>query len=113
MNIIKTVKQNYEKFQIRGAIKEIMRNYNIRTISLKNYFNYLGITPTLENIHSVKYDIMNGYIKAYKYKENDSKQRCGEPFETISNDVYKEIYDILESIIKDEHKIPYKIKKGN
>lgn len=53
MNIFKTMKQNYEKFQVRGAIKEIMRNYGIRTISIKNYFEYLGITPTIENVHSV------------------------------------------------------------
>lgn len=48
---MKTLKQNYEKFQIRGAIKEIMRNYGVRTISLKNYFDYLGITPTVDGIH--------------------------------------------------------------
>ncbi len=107
------ITQIYEKFQLRGAIKEIMRNYGIRTISLKNYFDFVGKpTTTLQNIHSVKYDIMNGYIKAYKYKENDANRRCGEPMETVSTDVYKEVYNILESLIKNEHKIPYNKKKN-
>ncbi len=112
MNFMKTLKQNYEKFQIRGAIKEIMRNYGVRTISLKNYFDYLGITPTVDNIHSLRYDIMNGYIKAYGYKQGDSLRRCGDPLETISNDDYKEIYNILESLITNKHDIPSKQKRN-
>lgn len=112
MNFMKTLKQNYEKFQIRGAIKEIMRNYGIRTISIKNYFDYLGISPTIENIHSVRYDIMNGYIKAYGYKENDPKKRCGEPMETIDNITYKEIYNILENLVTNKDNIPLNKKRN-
>lgn len=104
--------KNYEKFQIRGSIKEIMRNYGIRTISFKNYFDYLGTTPTLNNIHSVRYDIMNGYIKAYSYKKNDKLKRCGDPIETISNNDYKIIYDILDSLVTNRHNIPNKIKRN-
>ena len=112
MNFMKTLKQNYEKFQIRGAIKEIMRNYGVRTISLKNYSDYLGITPTVDDIHSVRYDIMNGYIVAYGYKENDPKRRCGEPLGTISNDTYKEVYNILENLVSNKHDIPSKQKRN-
>ena len=112
MNFMKNLKQNYEKFQIRGAIKEIMRNYGIRTISLKNYFDYLGTTTTLNDIHSVRYDIMNGYIKAYAYKKGDKLLRCGEPIETISLNDYKIIYDILESLVTNRHNIPSKIKRN-
>lgn len=113
MNFMKTLKQNYEKFQVRGAIKEIMRNYGVRTISLKNYFDYLGTTTaTLNDIHSVRYDIMNGYIKAYGYKKGDSLRRCGEPIETISINEYKVIYDILESLVTNRHNIPSKIKRN-
>ena len=106
------MKQNYEKFQIRGAIKEIMRNYGIRTISIKNYFDYLGTTSTLDGIHSVRYDIMNGYIKAYAYKKGDKLLRCGDPIETISLNDYKIIYDILESLVTNRHNIPSKIKRN-
>lgn len=112
MDFMKNSKQNYEKFQIRGAIKEIMRNYGVRTISLKNYFDYLGITPTVDGIHSLRYDIMNGYIKAYAYKKGDKLMRCGDPIETISLNEYKIIYDILESLVTNRHNIPGKIKRN-
>ena len=112
MDFMKNLKQNYEKFQIRGAIKEIMRNYGVRTISLKNYFDYLGITPTVDGIHSLRYDIMNGYIKAYAYKKGDKLMRCGDPIETISLNEYKIIYDILESLVTNRHNIPGKIKRN-
>ena len=112
MTFMKTLKQNYEKFQVRGAIKEIMRNYGVRTISLKNYFDYLGITPTVDGIHSLRYDIMNGYIKAYAYKKGDMRKRCGDPIESISINEYKIIYDILDSLVTNRHNIPSKIKRN-
>lgn len=112
MNFINKVKSSYEKLQLRGAIKEIMKNYGLRTISFKNYFEFLGIEPTIKNVHSIKYDIMNGYINVYQFKENDSKQRCGEAFNTVSNELYKQLYDIIEEMIKNEHTIPYKKKKN-
>ena len=112
MNFMKTLKQNYEKFQVRGAIKEIMRNYGVRTISLKNYIDYLGNTPTVDGIHSLRYDIMNGYIKAYAYKKGDMRKRCGDPIESISINEYKIIYDILDSLVTNRHNIPSKIKRN-
>lgn len=114
MKIFNTMKQNYEKFQIRGAIKEIMHNYNLRTISIKNYYDYINqeCPMALNNIHSVKYDIMNGYIIVYNFKENDDKRRCGTPVGTVSNDTYKEIYNVLESLAKNDHNIPSKIKRN-
>lgn len=112
MNLVTKMKQNYEKFKHRGAIKEIMKNYGLRTISLKNYFDYLGVNPTIENVHSIKYDIMNGYINVYKYKPNDALRRCGDAFDTVSNTMYKDIHDIIETILNTEHTIPYKKKKN-
>ena len=109
--VINRAKSSYEKYQLRGAIKEIMRNYGLRTISLANYNKWSG-TETVAGIHSVKYDIMNGYIKAYGYKQGDSLRRCGDPLETISNNDYKEIYNILESLITNKHDIPSKQKRN-
>ena len=106
-------KHNYEKFQVRGAIKEIMRNYGLRSISIKNYFDYTGdVTDVLKDVHSVKYDIMNGYIKVHNFKENDVKRRCGDAKETVSNDTYKAIYNVLDSLVKGEGKIPFKVKRN-
>lgn len=50
------IKNDYRKFQIRGAIKEIMRNYGLRTISLKNYRDFLNTELVTDNVHSVKYE---------------------------------------------------------
>lgn len=103
------LKNDYRKFQIRGAIKEIMRNYGLRTISLKNYKDFLNTELVTDNVHSVKYDIMNGYIKFHKYKENNDK--CGDAFDTVSIETYQKIYSIILSIL-DNEQIPSKIKRN-
>lgn len=112
MNFMKKIKNNYEKFQVRGAIKEIMRNYGLRTISLKNYYDYINSESDNNNVHSVKYDIMNGYIKMHQYKTNDSQKRCGEPLETVDIDTYKYVYDTIVKILNSEHTIPNRIKRN-
>lgn len=99
---------NYEKFQVRGAIKEIMRNYGLRTISLSNYFKYLKNSPK-SKIHSIRYNIMNDYIQAYGYRENGL---CGEPFETIGIEEYKNIFKIITDILDNSRTIPYKIRRN-
>ena len=110
---------NYEKFQLRGAIKELMRNCNLRTISVNNYakwafknlkdFNQLSnVQQCLENnVHSIRYDIMNGYIKVYGFGSNE---RAGEPFGTVNNDIYAMIYNTIMDMV--ELNIPSKIKKN-
>ena len=106
-NIFKKAKNGYEKFQVRGAIKEIMRNYGLRTISLKNYHEFINSEKT--NVHSVKYDIMNGYIKVYKYKKNNL---CGEAFDTVDINTYNNIYNDIVKILENEHTIPSRIKRN-
>lgn len=107
---MKKIKNSYEKFQVRGAIKEIMRNYGLRSISLSNYFKYLNITPLVKDVHSVKYDIMNGYIKVHKYRENNDK--CGDAFETVSIETYKQTYNTILEILDAEHMIPSRVKRN-
>ena len=106
-NIFKKAKYGYEKFQVRGAIKEIMRNYGLRTISLKNYHEFINSEKT--NVHSVKYDIMNGYIKVHKYKANN---QCGEAFDTVDIKTYNSIYNDIIKILENEHTIPSRIKRN-
>ena len=111
-NLFKAAKNSYEKFQVRGAIKEIMRNYGLRSISLSNYFKYLNVTPTVSNVHSVKYDIMNGYIKVHQYKNNKNDNRCGEAFETVDMKTYHGVYETIMEILNNEHTIPSKTKRN-
>ena len=81
--VINRAKNSYEKYQLRGAIKEIMRNYGLRTISLANYNDWSGDEDN-KTVHSVKYDIMNGYIHLYGYKKDG---RCGAAYDSVGVDV--------------------------
>ncbi len=110
---------NLEKFQLRGAIKEIMRNYNLRTISIANFEkwarqfakDYMPIKNAMEcvdkDIHSVKYDIMNGYIKVYHFND---KGMAGKPFDSVDNETYGLIYNTIIDIMT--LNIPSKVKKN-
>lgn len=106
--VINRAKSSYEKYQLRGAIKEIMRNYGLRTISLANYNDWSGDNDD-KTVHSVKYDIMNGYIHLHTYKEDG---RCGVPYDTVSVDVYNRVYNRILHILKNEETIPYKAKRN-
>lgn len=100
-------KNSYEKYQLRGAIKEIMRNYGLRTISIANYNRYLG-NDTNVGVHSVKYDIMNGYIHLHDYNPNG---KCGTPQENVDLETYADVYSTVLSILKNED-IPSKVKRN-
>lgn len=104
----RTMIASYEKYRLRGAIKETMRNYNLRTISLANYGKYLGENP-VEGIHSVRYNIMNGYIQMYGFGPDG---RCGSVYESIDVDTYQKVYDTILQIIKTENEIPFKVKRN-
>jgi hypothetical protein len=106
--IINRVKSSYEKYQLRGAIKEIMRNYGLRTISLANYNKWSG-AEDVNGIHSVKYDIMNGYIHMHSFKDDG---RCGAPYESIDVNVYQNVYNTIQHILKTEETIPAKVKRN-
>ena len=96
-----------EKYQIRGAIKEIMRNYGLRTISLANYNRYLGDNTT-EGVHSVKYDIMNGYIHLHDYKPNG---KCGDAQENVEIETYNTVYKTILNILNNTT-MPSKVKRN-
>ena len=106
--VINRAKTSYEKYQLRGAIKEIMRNYGLRTISLANYNDWSGDEDN-KTVHSVKYDIMNGYIHLYGYKEDG---RCGAAFDSVGVDMYNHVYNRILHILKNEEAIPYKFKRN-
>jgi hypothetical protein len=108
-NFLKNMKNSYEKFQVRGAIKEIMRNYGLRTISLANYYKHMDITPNVD-VHSVKYDIMNGYIKLYRHNKNNTK--CGDAYETVDVNIYNDVYNTITTILNSENTIPSKVKRN-
>lgn len=106
--MVKKVKNTYAKFQVRGAIKEIMRNYGLRTISLANYRKFLG-DETKNDIHSVRYDIMNGYIHLHGFNEQG---KCGAPLDSVDITTYNDVYRTILNIFDNEETIPSKVKRN-
>lgn len=105
----KVKETNYEKFQVRGAIKEIMRNLGLRAISISNYYKWLGKESMLPYVHSVRYDIMNGYIRIHTFGSNG---KSGPALENVSMPVYSQIYSIVLEILGKETLIPAKVRRN-
>lgn len=104
---------NYQKEQYRGTIKQIMKVRGLRTISLANYNAWKGQENDVTNgVHSLKLDLQDGYLNIYAYKQNSVKPACGLEIEDASVDTYRSAYEQVMSLIKDEHAIPYKVRKN-
>jgi hypothetical protein len=100
--------KNTKKYMLRGSIKEIMKNYGLRTISLANYRRFNGDNSS-DGIHSIKYDIMNGYIHLHGY---GSGKKCGDALEDVEIDVYSTVYNQILNILENEEFIPSKVKRN-
>lgn len=106
---------NYGLESYRGSIKQIMKVKHLRAINFRNFVsNFLNSAEAMEclnklNLHSVKYDVMSGYIDLYK---NSPKGRCGDKIIDASAELYREAYTILAAILRSEKEIPYKIRRG-
>jgi len=102
---------DYKKEQARGTLKQIMKVRGLRTISIANYFKWLNENGGhLENplVHSLKLDIQDGYINAYGWAGN----KCGSKIEDLSALEYSKVLNIVNSIITDEPRIPYTVKRN-
>ena len=106
---------DYQKEQYRGTIKQIMKVRGLRCISFSNYNRWRGLPDGAGGIHSIKYDVQDGYINAFGF---DRTYRNGRPVcstEAIQDapaDFYKRAYDLVMEIISNEGKIPYAVKKN-
>ena len=101
---------NYKKELYRGYIKQIMKVRGLRTISLDNYHKWLQ-RKNLVGVHSLKLDIQDGYINAYRYND---KGRCGAVINDAPVDMYADVYTIVNEILARESKneIPTKVKRN-
>ena len=106
-----------KKEEFRGTLKQIMKVRGLRTISLKNYQEWKGQPIDTGGIHSVKLDIMSGYINLFGY---DFAKRSGKPIcsnvaiEDAPAGVYQNVYSQVVDILKEEAEgnIPSKVKKN-
>lgn len=99
---------NIHKEKYRGTIKQIMKVYRLRTISISNYKNWKHIQDNT-GYHSIKLDIQDGYVNLYEYGKNG---KCGEALNNVTTEQYKNAYDIVMQIIEDAQNIPFKVKRN-
>ena len=107
---------NLQKEEFRGTLKQIMKVRGLRTISLSNYNAWKGNTQdVLEGIHSVKLDIMSGYLNIYGYGtlSKTGKFACSDvAIENASAETYRDVYRQVINILNDEASIPGKVRRN-
>ena len=107
---------NLQKEEFRGTLKQIMKVRGLRTISLSNYNAWKGNPENAsEGIHSVKLDIMSGYLNIYPYGtlSKTGKFTCGEEaIENASAETYRDVYRQVINILNDEASIPGKVRRN-
>lgn len=106
---------NVLKEEYRGTLKQIMKVRGLRTISLYNYNQWKGVEPNLDGIHSLKLDVMSGYLNIYGYgvAKKSGKITCSRiAIENASANTYKSVYDSVRQILEDEDKIPSGARKN-
>lgn len=108
---MKNNKTDYRKENIRGTIKEIMRTRGLRSISMANYFKWLG-QKNITGVHSLKLNLEDGYLYMYGFKENPNDIRAGERLNDISIETYENVFNAVSELMKIESEIPCKIRKN-
>ena len=86
--------------EYRGAIKQLMVVRSLRMINLANFNVWVGNKPRgLENIHSVKIDLLTGQINVFA---NGAGAKAGPVIDDVSTETYKKIYDRVIEIFRSE-----------
>ena len=107
----KNKKENFRKEQIRGTIKQLMKVRGLRSISITNY-NKWKRQEGNQWLHSLKFDIQDGYLYMYGFRKSENDSRAGERLENLSIDQYDEAYTQVRNILADEDKIPSNVKRN-
>ena len=103
-------KFDLKKEEFRGSIKQLMSVRGLRMINIANYNAWAGnVDKKLANIHSIKIDIMTGFVNLYA---NGNGNRAGEKLDDVSVDVYKKVYNCVLEIFKNEGDIPAAMKRN-
>ena len=112
---MKPKKPDYQKEQYRGTIKQIMKVRGLRCISFSNYNRWRGLPDGAGGIHSIKYDVQDGYINAFPFERiyKNGRPVCSQTaIQDASADFYKHAYDLVMEILTNESKSPYAVKKN-
>ena len=96
--------------EFRDTIKKKMTVCGIRMIKLTKYDAQTRNTDKkLANIHSIKIDIMTGFVNLYA---NGNGNRAGVKLDDVHVDVYKKVYNRVLEIFKHEGDIPGDLKRN-
>ena len=105
--------EDYKKFEVRGVIKEIMRNRGLRSINVANYNRWYHKTKkNVGWLHSIKLNLMDGYLYLYGFNDNPKVKTAGNRLENVTMDMYDYAYDQVKNIITHENTIPSYIKRN-
>jgi hypothetical protein len=103
-------KFDLKKEELRGSIKQLMTVRGLRMINLANYNAWAGnVDKKLVNIHSIKIDIMTGFVNLYT---NGNGGRAGQKLDDVHVDIYKKVYNRVLEIFKHEGDIPGDLKRN-
>ena len=103
-------KFDLKKEELRGSIKQLMTVRGLRMINLSNYNALTGnVDKKLANIHSIKIDIMTGFVNLYA---NGNGNRAGVKLDNVPVDLYKKVYNRVLEIFKNEGNIPSDLKRN-
>ena len=103
-------KFDLKKEEFRGSIKQLMSVRGLRMINLANYNAWAGnVDNKLVNIHSIKIDIMTGFVNLYA---NGNGNRAGVKLDNVPVDLYKKVYNCVLEIFKNEGNIPSDLKRN-
>ena len=103
-------KFDLKKEEFRGSIKQLMSVRGLRMINLANYNAWAGkVDKKLANIHSIKIDIMTGFVNLYT---NGNGGRAGKKLDDVHSDIYKKVYNLVLEIFKHEGDIPGDLKRN-
>lgn len=106
---------DYEKISLRASIKDLMKMRSLRTINFSNYNNWKfnnGEPVSKLWAHSVRLNVLNGYIDVYAPRLSDKDNRAGSIIDDVTLPQYQELYSLVKNILNDEHRIAAKVRRN-
>lgn len=106
---------DFEKISLRASLKDMMKMRSLRTINVYNYrlWKY-GKDADKHSpwLHSLKLNILNGYMDVFGPREGMPDHRSGSIIEDVTLPQYQEAYGIVREILYDEAHIPARVKRN-
>lgn len=106
---------DFDKISLRASLKDMMKMRSLRTINIYNYrlWKYGKDADKHSHwLHSLKLNILNGYIYVFGPRVGIPDHRSGSIIEDVTLPQYQEAYKMVKDILSDEACIPAKVKRN-